>query len=134
VKLLQNKKKLRSYKEFLYCDTDSIYSTLSVKQLESLGIELDGDKLGAWDIEKEFIKFKCLGAKKYLLFGKDYGSKKDNKLICHCAGLPSKIQKTLNFENFHLGAVFQKKQKKKVLGGYRLEMTSFELKEFSFYR
>jgi DNA polymerase elongation subunit (family B) len=120
--------------EFLYSDTDSIYATLTVEQFKELGVELHKTKLGAWDIEKEFIKFKCLGAKKYILYGREYESDKELEIIQHCAGLPNDVQKSLNFENFYLGQVFKKKQKKKVIGGYRLEMTTFELKEFSFYR
>lgn len=119
--------------KFLYCDTDSIYSLLSVKQLESLKIDLDGKKLGAWDIEKEFTKFKCLGAKKYILYGHEYGSSDKDKIHQHCSGLPENIQKELNFENFYLGNTFTKKQKKKVVGGYRLEWTTYKLKEFTFY-
>lgn len=119
---------------FLYSDTDSIYATLSVDEFSSLGIELDSTTLGAWDIEKEFIKFKCLGAKKYILLGHEYGKNQKDKISPHCAGLPYESQKTLNFENFYLGAIYSKKQKKKVVGGYRLENTTFELKEFSFYR
>jgi hypothetical protein len=120
--------------KFLYCDTDSIYALLSVEQLENLGLDLDGKKLGAWDIEKEFTKFKCLGAKKYLIFGHEYGKKKKDKISPHCAGLPYDIQKMLNFDNFYLGAEFNKKQKHKKVGGYRLEWTTFKLQEFTFYR
>lgn len=119
--------------EFLYSDTDSIYATLTVEQFKALGVELHKTKLGAWDIEKEFTKFKCLGAKKYILYGHEYGKDKPNKISPHCAGLPMESQKLLNFENFYLGAVFTKKQKKKVVGGYRLEKIEFTLKEFTFY-
>jgi DNA polymerase elongation subunit (family B) len=119
--------------EFLYSDTDSIYATLSVEELKSLGMELHHTKLGAWDIEKEFTKFKCLGAKKYILYGKEYESKYEYEIHKHCAGLPYEAQQTLNFDNFFLGAKFHKKQKKKVIGGYRLEMMEFTLKDFTFY-
>jgi hypothetical protein len=138
--------------EFLYSDTDSIYSTLTVDELKSLGMELHSTNLGAWDIEKEFYKFKCLGAKKYILYGHSYSQKskkyyksksrnfsdkkdKDfkNKISPHCAGLPYEAQQTLNFDNFYLGAKFTKKQKKKVIGGYRLENMEFTLKDFTFY-
>jgi hypothetical protein len=119
--------------KFLYSDTDSIYANLTVEQFKDLGIELHGTKLGAWDIEKEFTKFKCLGAKKYILFGHEYGKNEPDKIMAHCAGLPYETQKTLNFDNFYLGAKFEKKQKKKVIGGYRLENMLFTLKEFTFY-
>jgi len=127
--------------EFLYSDTDSIYATLTVNEFKALGIELHKTKLGAWDIEKEFTKFKCLGAKKYLLYGHEYedGLAEDenrnlpSKLYPHCSGLPSEIQDSLNFDNFYIGAVYRKKQKKKVIGGYRLEWIDFTLKDFTFY-
>jgi DNA polymerase elongation subunit (family B) len=119
---------------FLYSDTDSIYATLSVQEFKSLGVDLHKSRLGAWDIEKEFTKFKCLGPKKYILYGHEYGKNQKDKISAHCSGLPYNVQKTLNFDNFYLGAVFTKKQKKKVIGGYRLELIKFELKEFSFYR
>jgi hypothetical protein len=90
-------------------------------------------KLGAWDIEKVFTKFKCLGAKKYILYGHKYGKNLPDTIHQHCAGLPTNIQKDLNFDNFYLGAVFNKKQKKKVIGGYRLELIEFTLKDFTFY-
>jgi hypothetical protein len=128
---------LYGWDEFLYSDTDSIYATLTVEQFKTLGCELDKLKLGAWDIEKEFTKFKCLGAKKYLLWGHEYEEKQSNskdQLIPHCAGLTESSQKLLTFDNFYLGAEFTKKQKKKVIGGYRLENIKFTLKEFSFYR
>jgi hypothetical protein len=119
--------------EFLYSDTDSIYATLTVEQFKTLGVELHKTKLGAWDIEKEFTKFKCLGAKKYILYGHEYGKNQKDKISPHCSGLPYEAQKTLNFDNFFLGAKFTKKQKKKVIGGYRLELQEFTLKEFTFY-
>jgi hypothetical protein len=118
---------------FLYCDTDSIYGTLTVEQYREIGVEMHKTKLGAWDIEKHFVKFKCLGAKKYILLGHKYGKDEPNKISPHCAGLPYEAQKTLNFDNFYLGAVYKKKQKKKVIGGYRLENIEFTLKEFTFY-
>jgi len=125
--------KMYGEKNFLYSDTDSIYATLTVDEFKALGIELHKTNLGAWDIEKEFTRFKCLGAKKYILYGHEYGKNKDDKISQHCAGLPYDAQKTLNFDNFYLGATFVKKQKKKVIGGYRLENIEFTLKEFTFY-
>ena len=119
--------------EFLYSDTDSIYATLSVDEFKSLGIELHSTNLGAWDIEKEFYKFKCLGAKKYILYGHEYGKNEKDKISPHCSGLPYEAQVKLNFDNFFIGAVFTKLQKKKVIGGYRLEEMEFTLKDFTFY-
>jgi len=119
---------------FLYSDTDSIYANLTVEEFKSMGIDLDPVKLGAWEIEKEFTKFKCLGAKKYILQGKEFGKEQAVKIHAHCAGLTVEAQKQLNFDNFQLGAIFHKKQKRKLKGGYRLEDIEFTLKEFTFFR
>ena len=139
--------------KFVYCDTDSIYCLLSVDEIKKLGIKLDGYELGAWDIEKEFYKIKTLGAKKYIVYAKDYTPtkcyKKENgkvKLIkdkehltarphitCKCAGLPDSVRNEINFDNFYLGSKFTKKQKKKVIGGYRLERIDYSIKELLIY-
>lgn len=147
---------------FIYCDTDSIYTTISYEQLRKLHIEFDSYKLGAWDIEKEFSKIKTLGAKKYMIYGKSFGTlelilkcrKKSEKLkykkyicndkkykkkyeknhlMCKCAGLPSDVRTKMNFDTFHIGATFIKNQKKKVHGGYRIEETTFSIKDFTLY-
>ena len=118
---------------FIYCDTDSIYMTLSMEQIKKLDIELDKYKLGAWDIEKEFFKIKTLGAKKYIVYARDYGKTEKCHNVCKCAGLPDNIRSEINFDNFNLGAKFTKKQKRKVIGGYSLVNTTLEIKAFMFY-
>jgi hypothetical protein len=133
ITVIVNIEKTYGAENFLYCDTDSIYSTLTVEELASIGVEMHKTKLGAWDIEKVFKKFKCLGAKKYIMYGHKYGKDLEDTIQQHCAGLPTDVQKDLNFENFFLGAKFIKKQKKKVIGGYRLENIEFTLKDFTFY-
>lgn len=47
---------------FLYCDTDSLF----IKG-EPKGIEIDPNKLGAWDLEATFDAFELGGAKLYNL-------------------------------------------------------------------
>jgi len=60
VKLLET---INNYgvKNFLYCDTDSIYLNSKIN-LDKVDI---GEKLGQWEIEKEFTQFKVKGAKAY---------------------------------------------------------------------
>lgn len=118
---------------FVYCDTDSIYATITEEQLRSLHITIDGHELGAWDIEKEFFKIKTLGAKKYIVYGRKYGETGKCHNVCKCAGLPDSVRNEINFNNFNFGTKFKKLQKKKVIGGYRLENTEFTIKDFTFY-
>lgn len=118
---------------FIYCDTDSIYMTLNEEQLRSLHIELDKHKLGAWDIEKEFFKIKTLGAKKYIVYGREYGEIGKCHIECKCAGLPDNVREDINFDNFNFGQKFIKLQKKKVIGGYRLVNTEFTIKDFTLF-
>lgn len=93
---------------FLYCDTDSIYTLLTKKELisrmESIEEEIDKTKLGKWDIEHEFDIFKMLGQKKYMLH-----DKKDGNDI-RCCGLPRKAQLQIasqGFEEFYLGKILK---------------------------
>lgn len=75
---------------FLYCDTDSIYTRLPkqelINRMTSVGEKIDKTKLGAWDIEHEFDEFKMLGQKKYILHDINEG------YDIRCCGLPKKVQ------------------------------------------
>lgn len=136
ISIILDIEKKHGHENFIYSDTDSIYATLTVEELRNLGIDMHSTRLGAWDIETEFYKIKCLGAKKYILYGHEYDEKEENpinRLFPHCAGLPKEEQHKLTFDNFYIGAEYEKKQKRKVIGGYRLEKTTFKLQEFSFY-
>ena len=128
-----NVEKMYGSENFLYSDTDSCYLTLSVDEIKSLGVEIDKEKLGAWDLETEFTQFKCLGPKKYMLYGHKYLKETKDHIIPHCSGLPYDVQKTLNFDRFYLGAVFKKKQKEKRIGGYKIIDTEYTITEFTFY-
>lgn len=115
-------------KNFLYTDTDSIYCSLTKKQLiealKKINYELDGYELGKWDLEHEFDKFKSLGAKKYMIHDTN-----SNKLCVACAGVPKKAQSILakqGFNEFYLGkAIEGKLQSKQVKGGTLLTNIDF---------
>lgn len=119
------------YNNVLYFDTDSLYTTIPFEEVQNkVGDILHPTELGKWDIEKEYDKFKAIGAKKYMLEGKSYGKKETIKLHCKCAGLPSDVREKQTFETFYLGNTFTgKKVKKKVLGGYLITTGTFTLSD-----
>lgn len=146
------------YNNVLYFDTDSLYTTLSPEEIkERCGDILDKTELGKWDIEKEYTKFKSLGAKKYILYGRDYVEPEkivrvDNEgneyimkkgkevkrskpeLICKCAGLPKEVRKKQTFETFKIGATFTgKKVRTKCKGGFALIEGEFKIHQNSYF-
>lgn len=144
------------YNSVLYFDTDSLYTTLSRNEIvKRCGDILDKTELGKWDIEKEYIQFKSLGAKKYMLLGRDYIEpskikiingkeyikkngeyilRSDNKIICKCAGLPKEVRDKQNFETFKLGATFKgKKVRTKFKGGFALIEGDFKIHRNSYF-
>ena len=108
----------------IYCDTDSIYSLLSVDEIKKrLGDVLHKTELGKWDIEKTYYEFKAIGSKKYLV------TEFDGQITCKCAGLPKKARDIVTYETFYLGASFDGKlAHRKVRGGVLLIPTEFKLK------
>lgn len=144
------------YYNILYFDTDSLYTTQTAEYIRSCGLKTHSTDLGAWDVEKEYTKFKAIGAKKYILYGRDYCKpvrktigkinilkgikyklegnvyRNINKMhvICKCAGLPKEVREKVDFEGFYLGATFHdKKMKTKVLGGYRIVKGDYKLSD-----
>lgn len=100
--------------DFIYSDTDSIYYRLESQskifkaQQDGL-IKIDDLELGAWALEKTYLKGKFLRSKTYILMTDDY----DEEVTC--AGLPadrgspygSKVRSCLNFKNFEVGTVIK---------------------------
>ena len=60
-------------------------------------IEIDDYKLGAWKLESKFKKAKFIRQKCYI--EQDY----DGNLNVTVAGLPKKLGKLINFDNFNIG-------------------------------
>lgn len=145
------------YINVLYFDTDSLYTILTKEEIEvKCGDILDKTKLGKWDIEKEYTQFKSLGAKKYILNGRDYIDsnklkiingkeyklnkkgeyvlRENNKIICKCAGLPKVVRDKQNFETFKIGATFKgKKVRTKFKGGFALVEGEFKIHRNSYF-
>lgn len=121
------------FNDVIYWDTDSLYTRVDAQTIiDRCGDILHKTELGKWDIEKEYTKIKAIGAKKYIVYGHEYG-KEGDKVMCKCAGLPSEVRETITFEQFHLGATFDgKKVKTKMIGGYDLIKGSYKLNDSTF--
>lgn len=144
------------FENVVYFDTDSLYTLIDEKEIRKrCGDILDSSELGKWDIEKSFDCIKAIGAKKYMVHGRDfidpdliytkngihYYTKKGKEVpvppmhdICKCAGLPEDVRNTITFDDFELGHTFKgKKVKTKVCGGYVLIEGDFKLNKQALY-
>ena len=118
------------YDPWCYCDTDSLHVFLKLKDLNALKRDLDIDdyKLGAWKIESEFTRAKFLRQKCYI-------EENEGTLNVTIAGLPKRLGKYINFENFEIGFTTEgmqidehKLSYKQVKGGVLLVDTDFTIK------
>ena len=113
---------------YIYSDTDSIHLLdLPDEELKQF-VDIDDYRLGAWKIESRFNRGKYLRQKCYI---EEY----QDKLNVTVAGLPKKLGKYINFNNFKFGlsilASEDKEHKltfKHVKGGVILEDTDFTIK------
>lgn len=90
---------MNKYKKdyYIYSDTDSIHMLeLPEEELKKF-IDIDDYKLGAWKLESKFIKGKFIRQKCYIEMD-DEGN-----ISSTIAGLPKKLSKIINFENFKVG-------------------------------
>lgn len=115
---------------YIYSDTDSIHCLKLTDEELSKIVEIDDYKLGAYKVESTvkrgvYIRQKCYIEEGY-----------DNKLNTTIAGLPKKLGKYVNFENFKKGFSITKDEKDKehkltfkhVKGGVILANTDFSIK------
>lgn len=114
----------------VYADTDSLHVLLSPEDVEGLKATLDIDdyKLGAWKLESSFKRGKYLRQKCYIEENDDY-------LNVTVAGLPKRLSKYINFENFKIGFTTEGMQidnpkltYQHVNGGVLLVETDFSIK------
>ena len=114
---------------YIYSDTDSIHMLkLPEEELKEF-IDIDDYRLGAWKLESTFKRGRYLRQKAYIEEGYD------GKLNVTIAGLPKKLGKYVNFDNFNIGfsilASDQTKEHKltylHVKGGVLLEDTDFTI-------
>ena len=114
---------------YVYSDTDSIHCLFKDDHELKDIIEIDDYKLGAWKLESKFKRGKYLRQKCYIELGYD------DKLNVTVAGLPKKLGKLINFDNFEVGFTTEgmnieekKLTYKHVKGGVMLVNTDFTIK------
>ena len=114
---------------YIYSDTDSIHMLKMDEEELKKFIDIDDYRLGAWKLESTFKRGRYLRQKAYIEEGYD------GKLNVTIAGLPKKLGKYVNFDNFNIGfsilASDQTKEHKltylHVKGGVLLEDTDFTI-------
>ena len=114
---------------YIYSDTDSIHLLeMSDEELKQF-VDIDDFRLGAWKIESRFTRGKYIRQKCYI---EEY----EDKLNVTVAGLPKKLGKYVNFNNFNKGMEIlasdenkeHKLRFKHVKGGVLLVDTDFTIK------
>lgn len=113
---------------YIYSDTDSIHTTLSIEELKKF-CDIDSVKLGAWKHEGFAKKAKFVRQKCYLeeIYDK---KKEETKLKITCAGMPKNCYENVTWENFKTGFKCGGKLTfKHVKGGVLLVETEFTIKD-----
>lgn len=114
---------------YIYSDTDSIHMLdMDEKELSQF-VDIDDFRLGAWKIESRFTRGKYIRQKCYI-------EEFEEKLNVTVAGLPKKLGKYVNFDNFEKGMTILESDKEKehklrykhVKGGVLLVDTDFTIK------
>ena len=114
---------------YIYSDTDSIHLLdIDEEELKQF-VDIDDYRLGAWKLESRFTRGKYLRQKCYI-------EQNDDTLNVTVAGLPKKLGKYVNFDNFNVGLTLKvtdedKEHKltfKHVKGGVILVDTDFTIK------
>lgn len=125
---------------FIYADTDSLH----IVGLEPVAIDIDPHELGKWKHEGDFRKGKFIRAKSYIeeivgVYEIKDGEKKFKptpmaqathfKTKITCAGMPDNVKKSVTFENFNVGQIFEGKLYQRVVkGGVLLVEGDFQIK------
>jgi hypothetical protein len=120
------------YNRFIYADTDSLHI---LGETLPEDIDLHPSRLGAWDLEKSFVRAKYLHAKTYVhevvvrkKFGKYHLVGKRPKITC--AGMPENVKRKVSFARFNTGlSEFGKRIPKNVPGGVLLQETYFTIRK-----
>lgn len=115
---------------YLYSDTDSIHLLKIDEEILKTFVDIDDFKLGYWKIESKFKKAKFIRQKCYIELNYD------ENLNVTIAGLPKKLGKYVDFNNFKIGMSIlandtEKEHKlmfKHVKGGVILADTDFSIK------
>ena len=114
---------------YIYSDTDSIHLLdINEEELKQF-VDIDDFRLGAWKLESRFSRGKYLRQKCYI-------EENEDKINVTVAGLPKKLGKYVNFDNFNIGLTLSsddldkdhKLTFKHVKGGVILVDTDFTIK------
>jgi len=114
---------------YIYSDTDSIHMLDMDENELAQFVEMDDYRLGAFKIESRFSRGRYLRQKCYI-------EENEEKLNVVVSGLPKKLHKYVNFDNFKKGMAILEKDKEKehklrykhVKGGVLLVDTDFTIK------
>lgn len=107
--------------KYIYSDTDSIHTTLSIEELKEF-CDIDDVRLGAWKHEGHFNKARFIRQKCYLEL-------MEGKMNITCAGLPQKCYNKVDWFKFKTGFTCGGKLTfKHIKGGVILEETDFTIK------
>lgn len=131
-KTIRTSQKIKEYSiekycedKYIYSDTDSIKTTLSIEELEQF-CDIDDVKLGAWKNEGIATRGKWVRQKCYL-------EEIDGKMHITCAGMPERCYKNVEWETFKTGFTCGGKLTfTHVKGGVILKETDFTIKEDRF--
>lgn len=135
--IIRNSQKIRDYSiekygfdAFVYSDTDSIHCIgISEDDIRSI-MDIDAYRLGAWDMELKFKRACFIRQKCYI------EEKEDGTIKTTIAGLPKKLGKYIDFNNFKKGFQVLASEREKehklrfkhVKGGVLLVDTDFTIK------
>lgn len=114
----------KNRKNFVYCDTDSLYL---INSKDGVKMSIHKSLYGFFKIEHYITKMKVVGSKRYIYYGREPNDKED-KLYVTCCGADSYIKSQMNFDTFNQGAVFYgKKSVRNVKGGKHIFITTYKL-------
>lgn len=107
--------KNKGYDAYVYTDTDSIHCLLTDDDLEVLKqwIRIDPYELGAYDCESHYSRGKYLRSKCYI-------EEIDGVIYPTVAGMPKRLGKLINFDNFKIGFTTEDFSKEEIGGEAKL--------------
>jgi len=115
-----------------YCDTDSIKTNASPSIMESLGMKIDKNELGAWKMEGIGLKNVFVCPKKYLMVNENneevaYGRSGINRVEDKDTLDGSINYRQINIDNYKIGLKVTVNRRKVVRGGILLVPTIYSM-------
>lgn len=110
------------YDGWIYSDTDSCHTLLSIEDLKQI-VEIDPLKLGAFKVQTQALKGKFIKQKCYI-------EQTEDEIKIKCSGMPKSCYSNVEWEDFKTGySVKGKLRPKRVVGGIKLVETDFTIKD-----